>query len=138
MSRDLCDLLPKVHDAALMATQTCIDAGHDLLITCTYRTGAEQDALFEQGRTTPGAIVTNARAGQSMHQYRCALDLVPMRAGKPVWDGKDPLWLQIAAIFKDHGFEWGFDWPRFKEMPHFQRTDGYPLAHFQNGGTLEP
>ena len=33
------------------------------------RTFAEQDALYAQGRTKPGKKVTNAKGGQSVHNY---------------------------------------------------------------------
>jgi len=134
--RNLDDLLPEVREAATAAIAACTAKGLSLLVTCTYRSPADQNALYAQGRTTPGAIVTNARAYQSMHQFKCALDIVPLVNGKPDWDGAHPCWHEIAAIFKEHGFEWGEDWPHFKEMPHFQITKGYPLSHFQNGGGL--
>ena len=136
MSRLLGDLHPLVSTAANLAMMDCQAAKLAVLITCTFRDGPTQSRLYEQGRTTPGPIVTNARAGQSMHQYRCALDLVPLVNGKPDWQGAHPDWHAIAAIFKARGFEWGFDWPTFKEMPHFQITHGLPLSHFQNGGSL--
>ena len=136
MSRSLDELLPPVATAARAALAECEAKGLSVLVTCTYRSGDEQNALFAQGRTKPGQIVTNARAFQSLHQFRVALDIVPLVHGKPEWDGSNPVWHQIAAIFKAHGFEWGWDWKRFREMPHFQMTNGYPISHFQNGGTL--
>ena len=136
MGRRIEELHPKVAAAATAAKAECEAAGMPILITCTYRDGAEQEALYAQGRTKPGPKVTNARAGQSMHQYRVALDLYPMVNGKPDFSGKHPNWFKIAAIFKKHGFEWAYEWKRFKEMPHFQMTGGHPLSYFQNGGTL--
>lgn len=135
--RNLADLLPRVEAAASAAIAACEAKGLPLLVTCTYRSAADQNALYAQGRTTPGAIVTVARGFQSMHQFRCALDIVPLVNGKPDWQGSVPQWAEIAAIFKEHGFEWGEDWAHFKEMPHFQMTGGHNLAYFQNGGTLE-
>lgn len=134
--RDLYHLHPKVAAAAKAAIEECHDAGMNLLVTCTYRSGEEQNELYEQGRSKPGPKVTNAKAGQSFHQYRLALDLYPMINGKPDFSGKHPWWPKIAAIFKRHGFEWGYDWPRFKEMPHFQFTGGKPLSYYQAGGSL--
>lgn len=136
MGRELRELLPIVADAAKAALQECEQSGWPILITCTYRTEAEQEALYAQGRTRPGPKVTNARAGQSLHQYRVALDLYPLVNGKPDFSGRHPNWLKIAAVFKKHGFEWAYEWKRFKEMPHFQMTGGHPLSHFQSGGTL--
>jgi len=134
--RDLDHLNPRVAAAAKAALTECAAAGMSVLVTCTYRSGAEQDELYAQGRTKPGPKVTNARAGQSFHQYRMALDLYPNPGGKPDFSGKHPWWPKIAAIFKKHGFEWGYEWPRFREMPHFQMTGGHPLAYYQQGGQL--
>lgn len=136
MGRLLSELDPKVAGAAERAIAECKSMGLALLVTCTFRTNAEQEALYAQGRSKPGKKVTNARAGQSLHQYRVALDLYPMVNGKPDFSGQAPEWHQIAAVFKKHGFEWAFEWKKFKEMPHFQMTDGHPLSYFQRGGKL--
>lgn len=136
MSRDLSDLQLPVQVAAKAAIAECEAAGMHLLITCTYRTYAEQTQLYAQGRTAPGPKVTNAKAGQSFHQFRVALDLYPMIAGKPDFSGKHPNWPKIAAVFKRHGFEWAGEWKTFRELPHFQMTGGHDLAYFQNGGKL--
>lgn len=136
MGRSLTELQPPVRRAAEAALAECKAAGLNVLVTCTMRTGAEQDALYAQGRTTPGPKVTNARAGQSFHQYGVALDLYPVVNGKPDFSGKATQWHSIASIFKKHGFEWAFEWQRFKEMPHFQMTGGNTLSFFQNGGKL--
>ncbi len=110
----------------------------------TLRTFAEQQALFNQGRTTPGAKVTNAKPGQSYHNYGLAIDIVLLidkdKNGTfetaswdtvTDWDG-DKLadWKEIVAIFKRHGWEWGGDW-NFKDLPHFQKTQGYSIAQLQ-------
>jgi len=102
--------------------------------THTLRTFAEQDALFAKGRTAPGARVTNARAGMSMHNYGLAIDIVLIRDGKDaIWDVKVDLdgdgksdWMEIVTIFKEHGWEWGGDW-KFYDAPHFQKTLGYSV-----------
>lgn len=108
----------------------------ELMITCTYRSPKDQDALYAQGRTKPGPIITHAKAGQSMHQYRLAYDCVPIVNGKAVWDAEDPIWDRVGELGKSSGLEWGYDWKNFKERPHFQYTGGKPLSYFQGGGTL--
>ena len=55
--------------------------GMDALITDGFRTFQEQDKLFAQGRTEPGDIVTNARGGESNHNYGMAVDLYPVIGG---------------------------------------------------------
>lgn len=139
-SRDLYDLHPTVRAKATAHLMACEAHGIDLLVTCTYRSVAEQDALYAQGRTKPGKKVTNAKGGQSFHNYRLAYDVVPLRNGKPVWgtsgeDGK--LWQRVGELGEGAGLEWAGRWTKFKEFPHFQYTGGKPLSHFQNGGRLE-
>lgn len=123
-SRDLKDLNPEVAVMAHAFIDKCKEAGIDLLVTSTYRDWESQTALYNQGRTTPGAIVTNAKAGQSFHNYRCAMDVVPLRNGKCVWDGNDPLWAQVGKIGESVGLEWAAHWPSFRELAHFQYTGG--------------
>ncbi|WP_177225954.1 M15 family metallopeptidase, partial [Arsenicibacter rosenii] len=44
-------------------------------LTATHRPDAEQDQLYAQGRTMPGPVVTDAKAGQSPHNFKPALAL---------------------------------------------------------------
>ena len=138
-SRKLEDLHPKVRKMAEAHLKACDDAGIDVLVTSTYRDIESQNALYAQGRTKPGKKVTNAKGGQSFHNYRIAYDIVPLRNGKPVWstsgvDGK--IWQLAGNLGKAQGLEWAGDWKTFKEYPHFQFTDGHSLSYFQNGGQL--
>jgi len=55
--------------------------GMAALITDGFRSFQEQDDLFAQGRTKPGRKVTNARGGQSNHNYGMAVDLYPVIGG---------------------------------------------------------
>lgn len=138
-SRSLDDLLPQVKSLAEKFIARCKEEGIDLLITSTYRDKESQAALFAQGRTAPGKIVTNARAGQSFHNWRVAFDVVPLRNGKPVWNTTNDdavLWKRIGAIGKECGLEWAGEWRNFKEFPHFQYTGGFTLADFQAGKAL--
>ena len=134
-SRDLNSLHPVV---GKMARQFIIDCGHagiDVLITSTYRDHESQNALYAQGRTKPGKKVTNAKGGQSFHNYKIALDFVPLTNGKPNWNDLD-LFTKCGTIAESCGFEWAGRWKRFKEYAHIQFTNGHTLKHFQNGGTL--
>jgi peptidoglycan L-alanyl-D-glutamate endopeptidase CwlK len=131
-SRDLADLIPQAHVRADKLIELCKAAGIDLLITSTYRDNESQDALYAQGRTKPGKIVTKAKGGQSFHNYRCAFDVVPLVNGKPVWEDED-LWAKIGRFGKQIGLEWAGDWTTFKEQPHFQYTGGKTLKQLQAG-----
>ena len=135
-SRSLDELLPEVKKRVQAFITACKFEGIDLLVTSTYRDNQSQEALYAQGRTKPGVKVTNARAGQSFHNYRCAVDVVPMMNGKPVWNVKDPVWQRVGALGKAAGLEWAGDWKRFKEYAHFQYTGGLTLAQLQQGAKI--
>jgi peptidoglycan L-alanyl-D-glutamate endopeptidase CwlK len=84
-------LHPKVKELALQHIQKCKEAGIDLCIYCTYRSIEEQNALYAQGRTKPGKIVTRAKGGQSFHNYRVAYDCAPIVNGRIAWGRSDLL-----------------------------------------------
>lgn len=135
-SRKIADLEPHVASLALQFKAACAEEGIDLLITSTYRDHESQAALFAQGRTTPGKRVTNARPGQSWHNWRVAFDVVPMRFGKPVWGTKGEdlkLWMRVGEIGESLGLEWAYRWKSFPEMAHFQFTGGLTIADYQAG-----
>lgn len=85
-----------------------------------YRSIAEQNALYAQGRTRNGPIVTNAKGGQSNHNFGVAVDLCLYTP-----DGSDVIWnvnadfKKVVAAMKAHRFKWGGDW-LFKDYPHFE------------------
>lgn len=138
-SRKLEDLHPTVRAKVQQFIQKCDEAGIDLLVTSTYRDNESQAELYAQGRTKPGKIVTKAKPGQSWHNWRVAVDVVPLRNGKPVWgttgaDGE--LWQKVGEIGESVGLEWAGRWKTFKEFAHFQYTGGLTLADFQNGRTF--
>lgn len=93
------------------------------------RTFAEQDALYAQGRTKPGKKVTNAKGGQSIHNYGFAVDIVLIIDGKTAswdtvkdWDDdRKSDWMEVVKVFKDNGWNWGGDWKSFKDLPHFDK-----------------
>ena len=96
------------------------------------RTFAEQDALYAQGRTKPGKKVTNAKGGQSVHNFGFAVDIVLIIDGKEAswdtkkdWDGdKVADWDECVKVFAKYGWSWGGSWTSFKDMPHFDKI-GY-------------
>ncbi len=106
----------------------------------TFRTIAEQDAIYAQGRTKPGKIVTRARGGYSWHNYGLAVDIVLIHDvdgdgdyDRAVWDVKTDFdgdkisdWMEVVQIFKSYGWDWGGDW-KFSDPPHFQKTFGYSV-----------
>ncbi|HEY8224577.1 MAG TPA: M15 family metallopeptidase [Pyrinomonadaceae bacterium] len=88
------------------------------------RTFQEQDALYAQGRSRPGNIVTAARGGQSNHNYGLAVDIVPVVNGRLTWNVPQSLWQAIGEAGKRSGLSWGGDWTSFKDYPHFELPVG--------------
>ena len=134
-SRKLEDLNPKVKTLCEAFIKACAKQGIDVLITSTYRDAESQNALYAQGRTSPGKIVTNAKAGQSFHNWRVAFDFVPIVNGKAMWNDT-ALFNKCGQIAESVGLEWAGRWTRFKELAHCQYTNGIRLADFQAGKTL--
>ncbi|OCX52655.1 hypothetical protein BEL04_14510 [Mucilaginibacter sp. PPCGB 2223] len=101
-------------------------AGVHPIITEGYRSFAESDKLYAQGRTAPGAIVTNAQSGSSYHNYGLAIDFALVVDGQTNWDEHHPNWMTVVNIFKKHGFTWGGDFAgSFKDYPHLEMRFGY-------------
>lgn len=97
------------------------------------RTVAEQDALYAQGRTTPGKIVTNAPGLESYHCYGLAVDCVPSLNGpdepyNPDWQQSHPNWRTMWNIGQSLGLTVGAFWTSFPDAPHFQIQGPYPVG----------
>lgn len=143
-SREIRDLSPAMQVLYNRFNDRCrrdielLKLGVSVLLTCTYRSDEEQDRLYAQGRTLPGAIVTKAKGGQSKHNTQTpqgkpaaeAFDVVPLLHGKPVWTTKDDpstpepedkIWQIIGAHGVAAGLKWyGSPGAPFPEYPHFQ------------------
>ena len=132
-SRSLDELVPPAKERVERFIALCDENGIDLLVTSTYRDHESQNALYAQGRTKVGKVVTNAKAGESYHNWRCAVDVVPLINGKPNWDSSDPVWARIGELGEQAGLEWAGRWRTFKELAHFQYTGGLTLTDLKNG-----
>lgn len=117
-------------------------------ITCGLRTWAEQAALFDKGRSTPGSPcvhngltrpvgtctehklglpVTNARPGQSWHNFGMAFDVaVGTPQHSPVfvadWNAGHPSWVLLIKLARAIGLTSGALWRSFPDCPHFELT----------------
>lgn len=119
-------VLSKFNDLKAICAQNGITIG----FVSGYRSIADQNALYAQGRTNPGNIVTNAKGGQSLHNYGVAFDVCPLVNGNFDWNSN--LFPKIGALGKTLGLEWGGDWTSFTDLPHFQLVFDYSLEDFQN------
>lgn len=96
------------------------------------RTFAEQQALYDQGRTTPGKIVTHAKGGQSWHNYGIAGDICPFALGQNTLD-----WHYDFHIIRNfaikHGLECGMDWPEpLTDEDHFENRFGMTIEQAEH------
>jgi peptidoglycan L-alanyl-D-glutamate endopeptidase CwlK len=92
------------------------ELGIELVITAGYRSQAEQDKLYDQGRTRPGPVVTWSRA--SKHTEGRAFDLTV----KGLTPNQVPrqVWYAIGEVGEALGLKWGGRWRSKKDMPHFE------------------
>lgn len=134
-SRSLSDLNPKVAALCSEFINSCKKQNIDIIITSTYRDSESQNALYAQGRTAPGNKVTNAKGGQSFHNWKVAFDFCPIVNGKAMWNDM-ALYTKCGEIAETVGLEWAGRWVKFKETAHCQYTGGLTLADFQSGKTL--
>lgn len=127
-------LHPIVREEAAKIIEECdsaLSGRAKVRVTQGLRTFEEQDALYAQGITNPGKKVTNAKGGQSIHNYGFAVDICLIIDGKTAswdtakdWDNdKVADWYECVKIFAKHGWEWGGNWKTFKDMPHFDKRN---------------
>lgn len=99
------------------------------------RTFAEQDALYAQGRTTAGSIVTNAKGGESYHNYGLAIDVAPIDNGEPNWAYN---WANIVALMPE-GIVSGTSF-KMRDKDHFEISFGHSvhdLLDLYNSGKVD-
>jgi D-alanyl-D-alanine carboxypeptidase len=133
--------LTKVHPELAARVREMIDVlatlGHSIEVVQGFRTFAEQDQLYAQGRTKPGHIVTDAKGGLSNHNYGLAVDLCPFINGKPNWTAAPSVWFAIGSEATKRSLEWGGNWKKFIDKPHVQLpglTVKQCLALYKKGG----
>lgn len=125
-------LHPFVRDEVKQIIKECDEAltgRAKVRITQGLRSFEEQEKLYAIGRITSGKKVTNAKAGQSIHNYGLAVDICLMIDGKIAswdtakdWDNdKVADWYECVKIFAKYGWDWGGNWKTFKDLPHFEK-----------------
>lgn len=132
-SRYIKDLNPDLQKLCHMFLDECTHQGVKVGLSCTYRSGEEQDALYEEGRTKPGSIKTHARAGQSPHNCtdpdgnpasRAFDFFVYMPDGIQLdWSGDSERWKKAIKIGQHLGLVSGSTFKSFKDNPHMEMPD---------------
>lgn len=88
-----------------------------------YRSMEEQQKIYNQGRTTPGPIVTKAVPGSSYHNWGLAADIAPLSvSGNVNYNYDQSKWM---AIGNKHGLTWGGGWTGFKDPDHWECKMGH-------------
>lgn len=90
--------------------------GHPVKPICTYRSAAEQDALYAKGRTEAGVKVTYKKGGESAHNFRMACDMLFVNEG---WGGP---WKLLGEEAEKLGLVWGGRWT-LHDYDHVERKD---------------
>ncbi len=127
-SRKIEDLTPGTQKKYIEFAAKMHEAGIPFMITCTYRSQEEQDALYKLGRTKPGKIITWTK--HSRHTKRTAFDIAILQDGKPCWNIKAdvnedqiPDYEEAGKIGESAGLTWGGSWKSPADYPHFQNDD---------------
>lgn len=146
------DRVNKLHPKIRNEVKSLIEKAEDKLPKCAvrvvqgYRTFAEQDKLYAQGRTDKTKPrVTNAKGGQSIHNYALAIDFALLydKDGNGnyetlSWDTAKDFdldgekdWMEVVDIFEDAGYTWGGRWNSIPDAPHFEKTFGFTWKQLQ-------
>ena len=125
MSRDLDLLHPEMKRLCQLFVAECRKRGLIVGISQTWRSKAEQDALYAQGRTKPGSIVTNCRYPYSPHNWGLAFDIY-RKDGKGAYFDADGWFKKCGQVGKKLGLFWGGDFRSFVDQPHFELPEYLP------------
>lgn len=118
-------LHPELQEICEIFVADCRKAGLNVKITDTLRTKEEQDALYAQGRTKAGQIVTNAIYPTSAHNWGVAFDVCRNEKGRE-YDDTDGFFAKCGEIGKSLGLTWGGSWKSFVDKPHFELAKFMP------------
>lgn len=122
--RDITLCHPRLQKLAAELVEECSRQGLKIAIGETLRTVEEQEALYAQGRTKPGSIVTNVRGSSysSYHQWGTAFDFY-RNDGKGAYNESGNFFGRVGLIGVALGLEWGGNWKSIVDKPHFQLPD---------------
>lgn len=118
-SRAIEDLVPEMQEKVKAFIALCKLNEIDIIITSTLRDYESQQALYNQGRTTPGKVVTNAKPGFSFHNFGVAADFCPIVNGKAMWSDTK-LFTKCGVLAEQCGLDWSGRWKSFPELAHVQ------------------
>ena len=130
--RDFEALHPRLQAKATELKEKCAEQGVHILFSECVRSKAEQDALYAQGRTTPGNTVTNAKGStySSQHQWGIAVDFYldmdvdgDGQKTDDAFNTSTGLFERVGTIALSIGLGWGGTWKSFQDRPHIYLPD---------------
>lgn len=118
-------IIRKELEALYIECNNLLPKGVRLRFSSVFRSVTEQNALYNQRPK-----VTNAKGGQSIHQYGLAFDVVIL-LDKDLngtfeaidWDINSKYFKSVVVFFKSKGYSHGGDW-KWKDFPHFEKAFG--------------
>lgn len=123
---------PSIQERARELIRRAYAAGLPVIVASGYRSTAEQDALYAQGRTTAGPIVTDAKGGSSWHNFGLAFDLAILSGGKATFPNDTSIWTRLGQIAESIGLSWGGRAAK-PDWDHFEYHPGLTLADARSG-----
>lgn len=130
IDRDPLKLHPIMRNAMEEVLRECEAEALPFKVFEAYRYPQRQSRLYQQGRGTPGPVVTRAKPWESYHQYGLACDFVLFINGGWSWDAAGAFaqhWTRLTEIGQMYGLE-GLSF----EKPHLQ-VAGLELSQLQAG-----
>lgn len=124
--KTIATLQPEVRPYARALVKKAAALGITIKVISGLRTYAEQNALYAQGRTKPGRIVTNAKGGYSNHNFGVAFDVGVFRGSSYI--PESPAYKAVGALGVELGLEWGGNWKTIKDEPHFQLRPNWAVG----------
>lgn len=104
----------------LEVARRALEQGIRLRLTSGIRSCAQQNAIYAQGRTTPGAIVTGAKGCQSWHVQGRAVDFEPIPRTAQAYAA-------VGAIAEQLGGVWGGRFSNLQDLGHIEYHPGMTI-----------
>lgn len=121
-------LHPAIRNKVIDFFNQAAKEGMNLILVSGLRDWKEQQALYDQGRTKPGKIVTNSKPGYSFHNFGLAFDVAGVK-GKALDYNLD--WKKLEKIGNSLGLVWGGNFKSLVDKPHWEFHGGYTLAQLR-------
>lgn len=139
-------LAPPFKVKAALLHERILRDGLPFVLFEARRSFSKQHGYYLKGRrlnadgsyTKIGQTVTNAKPGESAHQWGLAADFV-LDVNHPWWEGAAPTgpwdageasrpmpilaWQKFGRLARESGLIWGGDWASFKDLPHVELPD---------------